>query len=99
MGLGESTDINFGLVGIGYKTDEAIVSSEDDLSYAYNNLPLMMVKEGVINTNAYSLWLNDLGGCLKKTIRLNPTFKMFSLLIYRIFFTQTPAPAISCLAV
>ncbi|CAK7227296.1 hypothetical protein SBRCBS47491_006523 [Sporothrix bragantina] len=60
MGLGESTDINFGLVGVGYKTDEAIVSTEEDLSAAYNNLPLVMVQEGVIKTNAYSLWLNDL---------------------------------------
>ncbi|CAK7197392.1 hypothetical protein SEUCBS139899_000038 [Sporothrix eucalyptigena] len=60
MGLGEDTDINFGLVGIGYKTDEAIVSTEEDLSAAYNNLPLVMVQEGIIKTNAYSLWLNDL---------------------------------------
>ena len=60
MGLGESTDINFGLVGIGYKTDEAIVSTTQTLSAAYNNLPLVMVQEGVIKTNAYSLWLNDL---------------------------------------
>lgn len=63
MGLGQSTDINFGLVGIGYKTDEAIVSTEQTLSAAYNNLPLVMVQEGVIKTNAYSLWLNDLGTC------------------------------------
>ncbi|ERS99734.1 hypothetical protein HMPREF1624_03098 [Sporothrix schenckii ATCC 58251] len=60
MGLGQSTDINFGLVGIGYKTDEAIVSTTQSLSSAYNNLPLVMVQEGVIKTNAYSLWLNDL---------------------------------------
>lgn len=61
MGLGESTDINFGLVGIGYKTDEAIVSTEEKLSAAYNNLPIVMVQEGVTKTVAYSLWLNDLG--------------------------------------
>lgn len=61
MGLGQTTDINFGLVGVGYKTDEAIVSTEQTLSAAYNNLPLVMVSEGVIKTNAYSLWLNDLG--------------------------------------
>ncbi|OAA55024.1 aspartic-type endopeptidase [Niveomyces insectorum RCEF 264] len=60
MGLGQDTDINFGLVGVGYTTDEAIVSSEQTLSAAYNNLPVVMANEGVIKTVAYSLWLNDL---------------------------------------
>lgn len=60
MGLGSDTDIPYGLVGVGYKTDEAIVSDEESLSAAYDNLPIVMVSEGLINTNAYSLWLNDL---------------------------------------
>ena len=61
MGLGSDTDIPYGLVGVGYKTDEAIVSDEESLAAAYDNLPIVMVKEGLIKTNAYSLWLNDLG--------------------------------------
>ncbi len=61
MGLGEDTDINFGLVGIGYKTDEAIVSSERTTSAAYNNLPVVLMNEGITKTVAFSLWLNDLG--------------------------------------
>lgn len=57
MGLGSDTDIPYGLVGIGYKADEASLAS----GVTYDNLPIVMLKEGVINTIAYSLWLNDLG--------------------------------------
>lgn len=59
MGLGISTTIAYGLVGVGYKVNEAIVSTES-VSAAYPNLPVIMVNEGLIATNAYSLWLNDL---------------------------------------
>jgi hypothetical protein len=60
MGLGLETDIAYGLVGVGYALNEAIVSGSASASSAYNNLPLQMVDEGMIATNAYSLWLNDL---------------------------------------
>ncbi|KAH8899193.1 acid protease [Thozetella sp. PMI_491] len=60
MGLGNETNIPYGLVGIGYAFGEAIVSEERRLSAAYPNLPLNMAREGLINTAAYSLWLNDL---------------------------------------
>ncbi|ROV93273.1 hypothetical protein VSDG_06913 [Cytospora chrysosperma] len=60
MGLGKSTTIAYGLVGVGYKVNEAIVGTEDSVSAAYPNLPVVMVNEGLIATNAYSLWLNDL---------------------------------------
>jgi hypothetical protein len=60
MGLGSDTDIAYGLVGVGYAINEAIVGTEKTTSAAYNNLPLQMQKEGLIATNAYSLWLNDL---------------------------------------
>ncbi|KAI0160656.1 acid protease [Xylariaceae sp. FL1272] len=53
MGLADTTDIPYGLVGVGYKTNEA----SDTI---YNNLPVVMFNEGKINTIAYSLWLNDL---------------------------------------
>lgn len=62
MGLGRDTDIPYGLVGIGYALNEAVAGSSD----VYPNLPITMVDEGLINTIAYSLWLNDLGknaGC------------------------------------
>ena len=61
MGLGRRTDINYGLVGVGYAVNEAIVGVTQSLSSVYPNLPVEMVNEGLINTVAYSLWLNDLG--------------------------------------
>lgn len=60
MGLGLNTTIAYGLVGVGYTLNEAIVDTENSLSAAYPNLPVVMVNEGLIGTNAYSLWLNDL---------------------------------------
>ncbi len=61
MGLGLETDIAYGLVGVGYAVNEAIVGTTQSLSSIYPNLPVQMVNEGLINTVAYSLWLNDLG--------------------------------------
>ncbi|KAI0380348.1 acid protease [Hypomontagnella monticulosa] len=60
MGLGVSTDIPYGLVGVGYALNEAIVGNTRSSSSLYDNLPVLMQKEGLIKTNAYSLWLNDL---------------------------------------
>lgn len=60
MGLGINTDIPYGLVGVGYALNEAIVFGENSQSAAYPNLPVVMKQEGLINSNAYSLWLNDL---------------------------------------
>ncbi|KAI0389113.1 acid protease [Xylariaceae sp. FL0594] len=56
MGLGLDTDIPYGLVGVGYALNEASVADQ----IVYPNLPLVMLNEGYIATNAYSLWLNDL---------------------------------------
>ena len=67
MGLGIDTDIAYGLVGIGYALNEAIVSDTKSVSSAYPNLPVTMQQEGLINSIAYSLWLNDLGTCLDPT--------------------------------
>ncbi|KAI1818273.1 acid protease [Poronia punctata] len=53
MGLGLDTDIPYGLVGVGYYLNEASRTK-------YPNLPIVMMQEGHIATNAYSLWLNDL---------------------------------------
>ncbi|KAK4231160.1 mitochondrial elongation factor g 1-like protein [Podospora fimiseda] len=60
MGLGQQTDIAYGLVGVGYAVNEAIVGTTQSLSSVYPNLPVNMVNENLINTVAYSLWLNDL---------------------------------------
>ncbi|KAK4193264.1 mitochondrial elongation factor g 1-like protein [Podospora australis] len=60
MGLGIKTDIAYGLVGVGYALNEAIVGTTQSASSVYPNLPVNMVKEKLINTVAYSLWLNDL---------------------------------------
>ncbi|KAK4447594.1 mitochondrial elongation factor g 1-like protein [Podospora aff. communis PSN243] len=60
MGLGIRTDIAYGLVGVGYALNEAIVGSTQETSSAYPNLPVNMMEEGLIITVAYSLWLNDL---------------------------------------
>ncbi|KAK4167256.1 mitochondrial elongation factor g 1-like protein [Cladorrhinum sp. PSN259] len=60
MGLGQQTDIAYGLVGVGYAVNEAIVGTTQSLSSVYPNLPVNMVNEKLINTVAYSLWLNDL---------------------------------------
>ncbi|KAK1829473.1 mitochondrial elongation factor g 1-like protein [Podospora conica] len=60
MGLGLNTTIAYGLVGIGYANNEAIVGTTSSLKSVYPNLPVNMVDEGLINTIAYSLWLNDL---------------------------------------
>ncbi|KAK3393562.1 aspartic peptidase domain-containing protein [Podospora didyma] len=59
MGLGLNTDIAYGLVGVGYALNEAIVGTESTAS-VYPNLPVNMMDQGLINTVAYSLWLNDL---------------------------------------
>ncbi|KAI0474861.1 mitochondrial elongation factor g 1-like protein [Xylaria cf. heliscus] len=56
MGLGLDTDIAYGLVGVGYASNEASAQSDE----IYDNLPIVMRNEGQIKTNAYSLWLNDL---------------------------------------
>lgn len=57
MGLAETTDIPFGLVGIGYKSNEASIATTRS---TYPNLPIAMQTSGNIKTVAYSLWLNDL---------------------------------------
>jgi hypothetical protein len=55
MGLGLDTDIPYGLVGVGFMAGESVDSDDQ-----YLNLPYQMVKEDLIKTTAYSLWLNDL---------------------------------------
>ena len=58
MGLATQASRSEGIMGIGYDADESIVSSDPDLIYP--NIINQLKNEGVINTLAYSLWLNDL---------------------------------------
>ncbi|UKZ75837.1 hypothetical protein TrVFT333_003532 [Trichoderma virens FT-333] len=57
MGLGLDTSISNGLVGVGYINDEASLGTTRS---TYPNLPVVLQQEKLINTVAFSLWLNDL---------------------------------------
>lgn len=58
FGIGYTSTSAEGILGIGYPINEVQVNrfGQD----AYPNLPQLLVNQGVIQTNAYSLWLNDL---------------------------------------
>lgn len=58
FGIGYQSTSADGILGIGYTADEAQVNSANLKSYA--NLPQAMANAGLIKSNAYSLWLNDL---------------------------------------
>ena len=58
MGLGYQSSSSEGVMGIGYPSleSQAVLLNER----TYSNLPQAMVDQGIIRSNAYSLWLNDL---------------------------------------
>lgn len=56
FGIGYNTVSRLGILGIGYRSDEAI----PDNRMFYPNLPELMVDQGLIQSNAYSLWLDDI---------------------------------------
>ena len=58
FGIGYDSTIPQGILGIGYTANEAQVNTAGLKSYA--NLPQAMANAGLIQSNAYSLWLNDL---------------------------------------
>lgn len=58
FGIGYESTSSQGILGIGYKANEVQVGRAG--LDPYNNLPAQMVSDGLINSNAYSLWLNDL---------------------------------------
>ncbi|ESZ94988.1 hypothetical protein SBOR_4608 [Sclerotinia borealis F-4128] len=58
FGIGYTSSSSQGILGIGYKINEVQVGRAG--KSAYNNLPAQMVADGLINSNAFSLWLNDL---------------------------------------
>ncbi|CAD6591611.1 MAG: hypothetical protein ASARMPRED_005503 [Alectoria sarmentosa] len=58
FGIGYESTSADGILGIGYTADEAQVNAANLKSYA--NLPQAMANAGLIKSNAYSLWLDDL---------------------------------------
>lgn len=58
MGLALDSSIGVGIMGIGYNTSEANIQTGNGTIYP--NLPEALVNAGLIKTNAYSLWLDDL---------------------------------------
>ncbi|OXV07882.1 hypothetical protein Egran_04354 [Elaphomyces granulatus] len=57
FGVGYTSTSAEGVLGIGYPSNEAQIVVNGDAAYA--NLPKAMEDGGFINSNAYSLWLND----------------------------------------
>lgn len=58
FGLGNTTNSTMGVLGIGYPSNEATTVLSNP--YTYANLPMRLAQAGIINTPAYSLWLNDI---------------------------------------
>jgi hypothetical protein len=58
FGIGYTSSSPEGILGIGYTLNEVAVGRAG--LEPYPNLPQKLVDDGTINTNAYSLWLNDL---------------------------------------
>ena len=58
FGLGYESSSADGILGIGYAADEAQANTANLKPYA--NLPQALVNAGLVNSNAYSLWLDDL---------------------------------------
>src|SRR2546423_1866773 len=58
FGVGKESSSGEGVLGIGYTSNEIQVNRNGQ--QAYLNLPAAMVEAGLIQSNAYSLWLNDL---------------------------------------
>lgn len=58
FGVGYESTSRQGILGIGYTANEAQVNRGNGRTYP--NLPQAMVDNGLIRSNAYSLWLDDL---------------------------------------
>lgn len=57
FGLGLASSSQRGFIGLGYPIREAYATSQK--GNPFPNLPQILKDEGLINTNAYSLWLNN----------------------------------------
>lgn len=58
FGIGYNSTNSQGILGIGYPINEVQVGRAG--KQPYRNLPAQMVADGLIQSNAYSLWLNNL---------------------------------------
>ncbi|KAL6228887.1 hypothetical protein BDW75DRAFT_226086 [Aspergillus navahoensis] len=58
FGIGYTSSSAEGVLGIGYPSNEVQVARYGD--DAYPNLPRSLMKNGLVQSSAYSLWLNDL---------------------------------------
>ncbi|MCJ1227055.1 hypothetical protein MMC12_003710 [Toensbergia leucococca] len=58
FGVGYQSDSPEGILGIGYTVNEVQVNRNNQ--QAYPNLPQLLANKGLIQSNAYSLWLDDL---------------------------------------
>jgi hypothetical protein len=58
LGMAQVTYQNYGILGLGFAAQEVDVIQNHAAPYA--NFPQTLANSGVINSNAYSLWLNDL---------------------------------------
>jgi hypothetical protein len=58
FGIGYTSSSSEGILGIGYEINEVQVGRNGKSAYA--NLPAQMVSQDLIQSSAYSLWLNDL---------------------------------------
>lgn len=58
FGVGYTSSSSQGILGVGYTANEVQVGRAG--KSPYENLPAKMKSTGKINSNAYSLWLNDL---------------------------------------
>lgn len=58
LGIGYTSSTQDGIIGIGYPMNE--VATQYTNGVPYPNVPWNLVINNDINTNAYSLWLNDL---------------------------------------
>ncbi|KAI4158923.1 MAG: hypothetical protein LQ342_007020 [Letrouitia transgressa] len=58
FGIGYVSSSTEGVLGVGYTSNEAQANYNG--ARPYSNLPQLMVDRGVIQSNAYSLWLDDL---------------------------------------
>ena len=59
MGLATKTSIGTGILGVGFASNEAICTHDPDCE-PYPTLTQQLVKQKKINSQAYSLWLNDI---------------------------------------
>ncbi|EME87132.1 SAP peptidase [Pseudocercospora fijiensis CIRAD86] len=58
FGIGYESSSAEGILGLGYPINEVAVQYNNGKTYP--NVPQSLLNNGYINTNAYSLWLNDL---------------------------------------